>query len=135
MSRRVYLDSNVILRLFLADIPAQKLRAEALFAKIEKGEVAGYLSVLVLNEIIWISEHFYRAERDNYVPRLIKMLSLKNIKAVEMKKHVLVELLEKFQMGKVDFTDIYLTSIAEGKGKIASFDKDLVKLKAKLVDF
>lgn len=132
---RVYLDSNVILRLFLGDVASQKQRADALFTKIEQGEVVGYLSILVVNEIMWILEHFYGSNRGRYVPKLIKLLGMRHIKVAEIEKNNLVELLEKFQTKAIDFTDIYLSFIAKDKGEIASFDKDLVRLKAKLVNF
>lgn len=122
------LDSNILLRHFLQDIPSQSPKATAIIVEIEKGEKIGFLSILVVNEVIWILKRFYHIDRKNYIPHLIKILHINNIKVIEIKKEVLLKILEKMKRREIDFTDIYLAEIA-GARKIASFDIDFEKLK------
>ena len=124
MKKAVYIDTNIILRFLVRDIESQYKEAEGIFEKIEKEEIMGYLSILVVNEIIWIAENFYEYKRTDYIPFLRKLIALKNIKIVEVKKKIILEILLKMQSTKIDFTDLYLLEIA-GKDKIVSFDKDL----------
>ncbi|HSW96330.1 MAG TPA: PIN domain-containing protein [Candidatus Saccharimonadales bacterium] len=121
------LDSNIILRHLLQDIPLQSTNATELIDSIEKGEKVGFLSILVINEVIWILKRFYKIERKNFLPQLITILQINNIKCLEIKKANLIKILERMKKREIDFTDVYLSEIA-GNRKIASFDKDFKKL-------
>src|SRR3989344_5238394 len=121
------LDSNIFLRHFLQDIPSQSSHATSIIAEIEKGEKVGYLSILVINEVIWILKRFYQVKRKDYISQLIKILHINNMKVVEVKKEVLLRILEKMKRREIDFTDVYLSEIA-GNRAIASFDEDFEKL-------
>lgn len=123
----VILDTNILLRHFLQDIPTQSTEATRLIESIEKGEKTGYLSVLVVNEVIWILKRFYKIERKEYLPILLALLQLNNIKTLEAKKETVRNILEKMKKKEIDFTDVYLFEIA-GDRTIASFDKDFEKL-------
>lgn len=122
------LDSNILLRHFLQDIPLQSQKATAIIAGVEKGEKTGFLSILVINEVIWILKRFYRIRRIVFIPQLLKILHINNIKVIEIKKQTLINILEKMKKKEIDFTDVYLSEIA-GNRAIASFDADFEKLK------
>jgi predicted nucleic acid-binding protein len=119
-----YVDTNIFIRFFIADIPSQFAIAEAFFTQVEQGQQSGLVSILVVNEIIWIMEHFYHLKRSLYLPKLLKLLSLKNLRCVEIKKEILIGILEKMQASNIDFTDAYLSATAEDK-PVLSFDRDL----------
>lgn len=123
----VFLDTNIILRHFLQDIPEQSEKAGKIIEEIEKGERVGFLSVLVVNELIWILKRFYNLKRKVYIPQILKILQINNIKIVEIKKQILIAILEKMKKREVDFTDVYLHQIA-GKRRVLSFDQDFQKL-------
>lgn len=123
----ILLDSNILLRHLLQDIPQQAHEATELMDAIEKGDKVGHLSILVINEVIWILKRFYKIERKDYIPQLLKILQINNIKIIEIRKESLNKILEKMKKREIDFTDIYLSEIAE-KRKIVSFDKDFEKL-------
>ena len=123
----VLLDSNILLRHLLQDIPSQAHEATELISTIEKGGKIGYISILVINEVIWILKRFYKIERKDYLPQLLKILQINNIKVIEIKKESLNKILEAMGKREIDFTDIYLSKIA-GNRKIASFDQDFKKL-------
>lgn len=123
----LYLDTNVILRYFLGDIPDQFQEAKKTIETIEKGEKFGFLSILVVNELVWILENYYSLKRNVYTPKLLKLFLIDQIKIVEVKKDLLVKILEKMQKQKIDFTDMYLTHIAPIE-RIVSFDQDFKKI-------
>lgn len=125
--KELILDTNVFIRFLIKDVPSQFEKAQKIFEKIEKQEAKGLVSILVINEIIWILENFYELRREIYLPQLLKLLALKNIKVIEVKKNLLVRILQQMQKQKFDFTDIYLSQIA-GDKKIFTFDKDFKKL-------
>ncbi len=125
--KELYLDTNVLLRYLLGDIPDQFQEAKKIIETIEKGETKGFLSILVVNELIWILENYYSLKRNVYIPKLLKLLLIDQIKIMEVKKDILAKILEKMQKQKIDFTDMYLVHVAP-VGKIVSFDQDFKKI-------
>lgn len=134
MNSKVFIDSNVILRLIMGDLPEQQLLAERFIAKVEGGEFKGVISLLVVNEVLWIAENFYELSRKEIGSELIKILGIDNISIYEMSKTRLIDILVKYIESGKDFTDVYL-SIMSGEALVASFDKDLSKLGAKIHSF
>lgn len=127
---QLYLDTNVLLRYFLGDIPDQFEEVKKLIEEIEKGDKTGFLSILVINELIWILEKYYHLKRTVYIPKLIKLFFIDGIKIMELKKDTLIKILEMMQKKNIDFTDMYLAHIAPIE-QIVSFDRDFKKLMLK----
>ena len=125
--KKVLIDTNFILRFLLGDIPSQAKKAKKLFVAIEKEKTEGIISLLVINELIWILEHFYKQKRQDYLLHIIQLLSLKKIKILEVKKMFLMKILEEMKAVNLDFTDLYLVFLAKEKNYfLKSFDKKLL---------
>lgn len=124
--KELYLDTNVVLRYLLGDIPDQFKEAKKIIEAIENGDTTGFLSILVINELIWILEKYYHLKRNVYIPKLLKLFLIDRIKIMEVKKDILTKILERMQKQKIDFTDLYLAHSAP-KQQIVSFDEDLKK--------
>lgn len=125
--KTIVLDTNVFIRFLIKDIAAQFEKAKEVFTSIEDGNVSATVSILVVNEIIWIMDNYYEIKRDIYIPQVLKLLALKHMKTMEIKKHMLVTILRILEHRNVDFTDVYLARVADGRS-IVSFDKDIVRL-------
>ncbi len=122
------IDTNYILRFFLNDIPAQYKKAEKIFREIEDEKTGGRISLLVINELIWILENYYELSRKKFITQILKLLSLKKIKIIEIKKEDLILILKEMQNSNLDFTDLYLKYIGqEANCQLFSFDKQLTK--------
>ncbi len=105
------IDTNIFLRHLLQDIPDQSHAATSIINDVEEGKITGLVSILVINELIWILEKFYLLRRAAYIPKLIKLLHLDHLKVMEAKKELIEQVLEKMRKQKIDFTDIYLADI------------------------
>lgn len=125
---KIIFDSNVILRFLVNDIPSQHLIAERIIKKIEQGKLYGLISILVVNEVIWILKTYYHVDKNVYMPQIIQLLAFDAIEIIEVSKHILMRSLRELQIKNLDFTDVYLIAIAEGR-EVFSFDKDFKKLK------
>lgn len=125
--KKVFIDTNIFVRYLVKDNPQQLLRAKKLIEDIEQNKVNGLISLLVVNETLWILENYYDLKRNNFIPAFMHLLALKNVKIIEVKKEIILNVLAKMQLRKIDFTDLYLAEIAKSR-KIASFDKDFEKL-------
>lgn len=121
------IDTNIFLRHLLQDIPDQSTIATSIISDIEDGKMTGLVSILVINELIWILEKYYELNRSVYIPKLIKLLNLDHLKVMEVKKELLERVLEKMRNKKIDFTDIYLREVGK-ENQILSFDKDFEKI-------
>lgn len=121
----VLIDTNVILRLFLADIKDQYEKAKLLFKQVEDGKLTAGLSILVINELIWIMESYYGQKRGKYLDKVLALLALKSVKIIDADKKTVSKTLKSMQKYELDFTDIYLWKLG---GKVISFDKKLNKL-------
>ncbi|MBI2017687.1 PIN domain-containing protein [Candidatus Daviesbacteria bacterium] len=123
----VFVDSNILIRFITRDVEEQYQKSRSFFESIEEREVNALVSILVVNEVVWILEKFYKIKRKIFLPQLIKLLILKNIKIIEVEKELMAKVLEKMIKRKQDFTDIYLSQIAK-KDELFSFDQDFEKL-------
>lgn len=129
MKETVFLDTNVILRLLIADIGHQFKKSKLLFNKIEEGQLVGIVSLLVINELIWVLENFYKKERLEYIPLLMELFSIKTIKILEISKTDLMSLFRTMLSLNLDFTDLYLWFLGKDSGiKIETYDKQVKKL-------
>lgn len=125
--KEVVLDTNVFLRFLLKDIKSQYETAKKIFEDIEKQNVKAWVSILVINEIVWIMKKYYEIEASLFVPKLLQILLLKNIEIIEIDKNRLLMILQILSKTNFDFTDLYLF-YTQNKDKILSFDKDFKKL-------
>ena len=131
--KEVLLDSNIFIRFLIQDVPSHFEQAKEVFEGIEAGKVKGFISLLVINEVIWILENFYELKRDIYIPKLLTLLSLRNMKIMEAKKDVILTILQEMPKHNFDFTDVYLFEVKE-KRSIVSFDKDFQRIMKRNVE-
>lgn len=125
--KSIILDTNIFVRFFAKDIPSQFNQSQQIIKDIEDGQSKGLISILVINELLWILERFYKIERSDFISKILNLLAYKNINIIEVKKVVIVKILKKMETTSIDFTDLYLIETA-GDKKIVSFDKNLQKI-------
>lgn len=125
--KQIILDTNVLARYLLADIPEQFEKANEIFLRVDKGKIRVFISILVLDELIWALENYYLLKRNDCLTSILKILYNKEVKIIETKKEIIINILDKMKGSKIDFTDFYLSEIA-GSKPIVSFDKDFQKM-------
>lgn len=125
--KQLVLDTNIFLRLLIADIPNQFQESKTVFTAIEEGKVRGLVSILVINELIWVLENFYKQDRKIYLLHLLRLLTLRRIRIFDTQKSLVLKVLERMQTQKFDFTDIYLAT-QFSRSEIFSFDKDFDRI-------
>lgn len=125
--KTVVLDTNVLARFLIKDVLDQYIEAERIFNQVEAQKIQAKVSILVINELIWVLENYYEIDRKVFIDQLLYLLALRNIGIIEVKKSLVVKILERMKTSTIDFTDYYLTMIAAG-GQIVSFDKDIKRI-------
>ncbi|SRR5258708_4639022 len=125
--KKIIIDTNVLLRFFLKDIPEQVEKTEQVMQAIEDNRMRGLISILVMNELIWILRTYYKLDKSVYLPQIQKLLAFKNIQIIEVDKQVIKSILDIMFTKNIDFTDVYLSAI-KGNNEVFSFDRNFKKL-------
>jgi predicted nucleic-acid-binding protein len=73
-----FVDTNVFLRFLTNDDPVKAKRAEALFREAVRGKAKLATSVLVIAEIVWTLESFYKLEKADIATKVEKILHTPN---------------------------------------------------------
>ena len=133
--KRVLLDTNVILRLLLADHEDQHSRAVRLFDAATDKECLLQINAEILAECTFVLESFYKVSRVAIAELMERLLCHPGIYSNEM--NVLKVSLEHYCSSKVDIADCLLAARSRIQNcSIAAFDKDFKKLPSvDLVDF
>lgn len=124
------LDANVVLRFLRRDQPVMAAAAEALFARAERGEVRLVLDSLILAEVVFVLQSYYKVGRETIADALLDMINSGG--GVETDRPALLnDALERYRRHpQVDFGDAMLGALAaEQNIPVASFDHDLDRFK------
>jgi predicted nucleic-acid-binding protein len=121
-------DTNVILRYLIGDIPAQAAKSGALMERLEAGAERAEIMESVVAETVWTLESFYKVSRPEIAERLAAILNFRGVLAA--KKGVLINALARFGSTSADFVDCLLAAQAQRKTlTVYSFDaKDFRRL-------
>jgi uncharacterized protein len=116
----ISLDTNVVLRFLLNDVPTQTARAKALFSK-----PAIYVSDVVISEVAFVLEKAMMFDRANIGLMLKTLMALPNLTHNDL---VLPEVITLFEARKsLSFVDCYATVEAKVfSAKLYTFDKKLI---------
>ena len=101
----VFVDTNVFLRFLTNDDPAKAKRAEILFRDALKGKIRLATSLLVIAEIIWTLESFYKLEKPDIAAKIEKILNTPNLDCPEAA--LLFMALDLYVHANIDFVDAY----------------------------
>ena len=123
MPRKVYVDANVFLRHLLQDIPDQAAEAEALFTDAVAGKVSLHTSDLVIAELVWTLESFYKRTKREIADFLEALVTTNNFHFDN--RPVLERAIRDYASLNVDFIDAHSAAYALDKGisHVKTFDK------------
>lgn len=128
MKESSFIDTNVFLRFFTADIPEQSLRAKALIERLEEGTLEAYVSDLVFAELVWVMKSYYGLSPADIFNKLSFLLNLRGLKVAN--RSLLLEALTEYVTKNVDFIDSYNASFMRHRSidVIFSYDRDFDRL-------
>ena len=80
---RVFADTNLFLRYLTNDVPAQADAVEHLLHRAAAGEIILVTNTLVVAEIIWTLESFYRLTKDDIQAKILAILNTVGLEVVD----------------------------------------------------
>ena len=119
----LFVDTNVFLRFLTNDVPAKAKRAENLFRDALRGKVKLATSLLVIAEIVWTLESFYKLEKSDIAAKVEKILNTPNLDCPETP--LLFMTLDLYVHANIDFVDAYNAYHMKEKGltEILTYDR------------
>jgi predicted nucleic-acid-binding protein len=117
------LDTNIVVRYFTHDDPKQTVAAQKLMDSLST-EARGFLSLVVIVELVWVLQSAYRFPEDGIVNALDTLLRSKEL-LVE-RADVVWQALRMFRMGRAEFADCLIERCAHEAGcrHTVTFDRD-----------
>lgn len=117
------LDTNVLVRYLAQDDRVQAAVATALIENECTAERPGFVGLVVLAEVVWVSESIYGATRADVADLVKRLLSIRQLTVQDAE--VAWQALRQFESGRADFADCLIHRSAEAAGcpKTVSFDK------------
>jgi predicted nucleic-acid-binding protein len=107
-------DTNVILRYLLADLPEHFALASAFMADVEKGSQTAYIPESVLTECVFVLLKFYRVPRAEIAEKLLGIL---DFKGVECENRIAIqEALSRFASTNLSIVDALVWTVCRKQG-------------------
>jgi uncharacterized protein len=129
MPSRYFLDSNIFLRTIVNDVPAMALDCRELLFAVSSGRLEVVTSSLVLVEVSWVLQSFYKLAKADMLEMLQSMASIKGLTIVEQTSVAMA--LSFYERYAIKFADCVIASYPEvstGKTILVSYDKEFDKL-------
>ena len=123
MSEPIFVDTNVFLRFFVADVQELYKKAKGLFQKAEQGEVRLVTSEMVIAEIVWVLESYYGFLKEEVKTVVESLLHAKGLKVINF--NLIDKAIGKYVDDNIEFIDAYNGSLMEKRRyrRVATFDK------------
>jgi predicted nucleic-acid-binding protein len=121
------IDTNVLVRYIAQDDAAQSRRATSFIEKECNEAVPGFVGLVVLAEVVWVSESSYGAAREEVADIVRRILSSRHL--VVQDAETAWKALRLFESSRADFADCLVarSAIAAGCKSVVSFDKQAAK--------
>ena len=116
------IDTNVLVRFVVKDDPTQAPAAVRMIQGLSPEE-PGWISILVLTELVWTLRRVYKLDRTSIAGVLERLLSSKD--TVLEQRDVVRRALLAYQSSKADFADcvIAVTANLAGCSRMVTFDE------------
>lgn len=123
MAERAFIDTNLFLRYLTNDIPEQADAVEGLLGRAEVGEVRLVTNRLVMAEVVWTLESFYKKSKAEVRDAVLAILNTPglNVEAHDQLLQAAIWYAEK----NVDFIDACIAAqlFDEGPDSIYTFNR------------
>jgi predicted nucleic-acid-binding protein len=125
--KKVFFDTNFLLRFYLDDIPTQALKAKRMVQAAKEGVISLVTDLIVICEMVWVLDSFYHLDKEVISEKITNLYRTRGV--VVFNGDVLPNALSIFATKNIDFTDAVVASSATKNHVeyLASFDKKHMK--------
>jgi predicted nucleic-acid-binding protein len=117
------IDTNILVRYIAQDDPRQSKRANRFIEEECSAATPGFISLVVLVELVWVSESCYGAARAEVAEMVRRILGIRQL--IVQDAEIAWKALRLFESGKADFSDCLVERMAAAAGctAVMTFDK------------
>jgi len=102
---RAFVDTNVFLRFLTNDVPAQADAVERLLRRAAAGTIALVTTPMVIAEIVWTLESFYRLDKPVIRDHVMAVLNTPGLDVLEADR--VLQAINWYDERNIDFIDAY----------------------------
>jgi len=127
-SKEKFLDTNILIRYFTKDDEKKAYDVLELLKRIEKNEEKVITTPLIIFEVIFTLQSYYKLPREEIKELLLPILNLRGLRLTF--KSIFEKALEMYPQVNISFADIfnYCFMLEEGINEIYSYDGDFDNL-------
>jgi predicted nucleic acid-binding protein len=120
---RAALDTSVLVRHLTGDDPTKAGRVKELLGRAARGQVDLVVPPVVLAELAWVLEGYFRLPRGDVAELLEAVLATPGLSVPD--RPVLVEAVREYRDHGVDFADAWIAAVARAQGctTVYTFDR------------
>ena len=121
--RAFFVDTNLFIRYLTNDDKAKAERVDDLLNQAAQKKVKLVTAEIVLAEVVWVLESYYRIEKKQIAEMLEAILSTPGLEVMNGK--TVERAIQYYSSQNIDFVDAYIVALMEKQGitGIYSFDK------------
>jgi predicted nucleic-acid-binding protein len=122
-NRDVVIDTNLLVRYLTDDEPQKAKAVDALLNSAGKGEIKILIPSIVIAELVWVLESFYKMIADDITGLVEAILNTPGVDTQD--KSVIKASLKLYRSKKIDLIDAWIIEFTKAKGakRIYTFDK------------
>jgi len=119
-----FVDTNIFLRYLTKDDPEKYERCRERFKRVVKGEITLSTSAMVIAELIWTLQSYYKVPKAEVIEKATVIVGTKNLSIPD--KHIVADALVLYARKNIDFIDAYNAVFMRYHGirDIYSYDED-----------
>jgi len=100
-----FIDTNVLLRYLLDDVPEQADVVESLLRQAARGELTLHANALVLAEIVWACESYYQLAKEEIQDKALMILNTPGLEVAD--RDLITEAIFTYADENIDFVDAF----------------------------
>jgi len=121
--KKVFFDTNFLLRFYIADVPSQSSRAKRMVEAAIDGQLLLITDLVVICEMVWVMDSFYKLKKHVIYETITNLFETPGVKIIN--GEILPRVLSTYLEQNIDFTDavVGVSARMAGTEYLASFDK------------
>ena len=120
---RAVIDTNLLVRFLTEDDPAKAGEVKRLLLRAAGGEVRLLIPSVVIAELVWVLQSFYKLDRGEIVPLLNAIVHTRGVEVGD--RTVVSDAIALYRDGTLDFIDAWIVACARQAGvrSVYTFDR------------
>jgi predicted nucleic-acid-binding protein len=121
--KKVFFDTNFLLRFYLNDIPRQSAKAKKMVQAAKDGRLLLVTDLIVICEIVWVMDSYYKLDKKQIAQKMSNLY--RTVGLVVLNGEILPDALIVYVEKNIDFTDTVIGALVTKNHieYLASFDK------------